>query len=241
MNRTAWTLEWQTWRARKRALVIGVIVPLALVTPIALSDAPALHAATVYTILFTLFGLFGGAIPWIRDADSGWLQRVLSSGTSQRTFVAEKTLAAALADAIQLAPSLAVICIATKADARLTLLLLATLLVTLIAANTIGFVIACVTRSIAEAALVCTISGLLLLHLSGVFRPPTPGTISEQFQRIIPFHYLAEALRATTHVTFGTVGLGDGLYAGLTMIAILGLTIFDADRMLERLGRRQVF
>jgi hypothetical protein len=241
VNGAAWTLEWQTWRARKRALAIGIIVPLALVTPLATSDAPALHATTVYAILFTLFGLFGGTIPWIRDADNAWLQRVLSSGTSARTFVAERTLAAALADAIQLAPAVAVISIASHADTQLASLLAVTIFFTLITANTIGFVIACLTRSIAEAALVCTITGLFLLHLSGVFRTPAPGTISEQFQRIIPFHYMNDALRATAHIDAVAPRLADGLYAGLAMIAIFALTLFDTDRMLEKLARRQIF
>lgn len=241
MTTAAWSLEWQTWRAKRRSLAIGTVVPLALITPIAFSNAPVLHAATVYTMLFTLFGLFGGTIPWIRDADNGWLQRVLSSGTSPRRFVAEKTLAAALADALQLAPAVIVICIASKSDAQLTALLSLTLLASLISANAMGFIIACVTRSIAEAALVCTISGLFLLHLSGVFRTPAPRTISEQLQRIIPFHYLNDALRAVAHVPGADVTWIDGLYAGLTAIVWLGATVFDANRLLERLARRQIF
>lgn len=69
-------LEWQLARRRVRLFVLNVAVPLILVVPVALSGAPRAHAAAVYTVLFTLFGTFGSAIPLVRDGESGIFTRV---------------------------------------------------------------------------------------------------------------------------------------------------------------------
>ncbi len=81
MTAVLWTLELQTAVRRGRVALFSAAVPLLLVAALALGRAPAPHAALVYTVLFTFFGTFGAAVPWARDAERGWLHRLVLTGT----------------------------------------------------------------------------------------------------------------------------------------------------------------
>ena len=64
--------EWLTALRRRRLFLFNILIPLTFVATIALSSAPAVHAAAVFTVLFALFGTFGSSIPLIRDGESGF-------------------------------------------------------------------------------------------------------------------------------------------------------------------------
>ena len=110
-------LELRLALARRRLFVLNVAVPLLLVTPIALGSAPAFHAAAVYTVLFVLSGTFGSAIPLVRDAEAGLLDRVLRSGLSPACYLLQRAAAGSVLDALQLAPALAVASLMAGASA----------------------------------------------------------------------------------------------------------------------------
>jgi hypothetical protein len=74
--------------------------------------------------------------------------------------------------------------------------LLTALAVGLLAANALGILVASVARSLAETALLASVSALLLLHAAGVFRTPEPGGLAAAVQVMVPFHYMHEAVRA---------------------------------------------
>jgi hypothetical protein len=189
-----WELEWRIALKRRRLFVLNVLVPLLLVTSIAVGGAPAVHAAAVYAVLFTIFGTFGSAIPLVRDAGSGLAGRVLRGGVPASTYLLQRTAAGATIDIIQLAPALAVASVGAGATPRGFAVALAALAGTVWVASLLGCLVAGLTRSLAEAALFSAVGTLLLLHASGVFRTPMPGTIGALVEAVAPFRALHEAL-----------------------------------------------
>jgi len=193
-----WTLEWRIARVRRRLFLLNLGVPLGLVALIALSGAPAFHASAVYSVLFVFHGVFGSAIPLTRDARSGLLTRTVRAGVSARELLLERAAAGAVLDALQLAPSLALIVWTAPASFGSLPGALAILAGSLWVANLVGSLLAAVARSLAEGALVSAVGALLLLHASGVFRTGPPGSVTANVEALAPFSVLHDTLLGLT-------------------------------------------
>lgn len=226
-----WTLEWQRATARRRLLGFNILIPLGLVLPVALSDAPPHHAAAVYAVLFALFATFGAAIPALRDAERGLVRRLALLPISARGLLLERALAGACMDMMQLLPALAVIAWSAGARAAPVVSLLAVLAGTLTFANLIGLWLAAFARSVAEGALVAAVVALLLLHASGVFRTAARGSLAARIEAVAPFRALHEALLALNGA--GEPAGAPALLGGLTLLLLL--TIIAAPRIVRSL------
>lgn len=191
----AWTAEWQVALRRRRLLVLNTAVPLLLVAPVALSGAPSFHSAAVYSVLFVMFGVFGSAIPLVRDGASGLLTRWHLVGMPPRELLAGRLAAQTALDVLEAVPALVLILVTSPVPAATAAppLLLA-LPFALLVANALGAWAAALARSLAEAALFSSVLSLLLLHAAGAFRTPAPGTFAETAERLSPFRALHEAL-----------------------------------------------
>lgn len=196
MSGAVWAMEWRQAARRRRVIVFSAGVPLLLVAAVALGGAPAPHAALVYTVLFTFFGTFGAAIPWARDAERGLLHRLVLAGLGLPEIAAQRLLASALLDLLELLPALLVIVGAYHVGMGDSSRLLLAVGLGLLAANGLGMLVAAAAGSLAETALLAAVAALLLLHAGGVFRTPPPGGVLEALQGGVPFHYMHEALRA---------------------------------------------
>ena len=192
-------LEWQRALRRRRALALNVIVPLALVAALPAGNAPPVHAAVVCSVLFAFFGTFGSAIPLVRDAETGRLATLLYAGAGPRPLLVQRILGNALLDTLQLAPSAVVLGIAYRGSALPALVIC--LACALISANVLGTWIAVLTRSIGEAALVGSVSALVLLHLGGAFRTPLPDTWQSAIAPFSPFYSMHHAVLAAFGAT----------------------------------------
>jgi hypothetical protein len=190
-----WTAEWRLALRRRRVMVLSACVPLFLVAAVALGRAPAPHAALVYTVLFTFFGTFGAAVPWARDAERGWLHRLVLAGAGMPSLAAQRLLASALIDLLELMPSLLLIALVYRPGAAHLLILLAGVAGALLAANALGVLVAAIAGSLAETALLASVAALLLLHAGGVFRTPEPGTFADAVQHAVPFYYMHSAIQ----------------------------------------------
>ncbi len=234
MRLPVWRLEWRTARRRRRLFLLNTGVPLLLVLPVALSDAPTFHAAAVYTVLFVLFGLFGQAIPLLRDGEQGLLRRLVLTGYGERPLAAERILAGSALDLLQLSPALAVI-VWTWAPSWTALATTApALTLTLITANSLGFWVAAGARSLAEGALLAAVTGILLVHGAGAFRTPAPGSAAEILALVLPFgllHRVHLSLPGSPSPTWEAA-----LPAMAITVLALGLTVAAAPSLLRRIG-----
>lgn len=189
-----WQLEWRIALAARRLFLFNTLVPLLLVAPIAWSAAPRAHAAMVFTLLVAFFGTFGSAIPLVRDAESGLFGRVLLAGVPATRLLPQRVAANAALDALQLLPTLLVIAAAGGALRALPLFVVVTGCALLVA-NCVGAWIAGAARSIAEGALLAAVATLFLLHGSGVFRTPAPGSIAAELKHVLPYGFLHDTMR----------------------------------------------
>lgn len=179
-------------------MILNLAIPLALVAPIALSAAPSAHAAAVFTVLFVLFGTFGSSIPLIRDAESGLFTRYALTGVHPGGMILQRVCASAALDILELAPSIVLIILARGASLGQVGTLVLAFGAAILSANLLGAWAAAVARSVAEGALFSAVSALLLLHLAGTFRTPTPGTWGAVAEGWIPFRPLHDALLTVT-------------------------------------------
>ena len=171
---TVWRLSWRSAFRRRRLFLLNVVLPLLLLTPVAMSEAAAPHRVAVFGVFLVFFGTFGSAIPAVSDARDGWLDEVFRTGYSRVRWLWERTLAEASIDLVQTFPAVLILLITGAGLARLGEVL-AGLAIALVFANLIGPVIAALVKSLAEAALVGAAISLGLLHYAGFFRLPVSG------------------------------------------------------------------
>lgn len=196
MNLAVWRTQWLTALRRRRLLAFNTLIPLVFVATIALSAAPAVHAAATFTVLFALFGTFGSSIPLIRDGESGLLRRYVLTGAHPGGLLLQHIFATATLDLIQLAPSVLVIVVAKGSSAPQAAMVLPAMALGLVAANALGALTAALAKSVAEGALFSAMAALLLLHWAGTFRTPVPGTWQATLEAWNPFRPLHESLLA---------------------------------------------
>jgi hypothetical protein len=192
----AWSAEWLLALRRRRLLALNAGIPLLLVAPIALAGAPAAHAAAAYSALFVLFGVFGSAIPLVRDGASGLLTRWHLAGMPPRELLASRIAAQTALDVLEALPATAFIFVASggaEGGASAAGALLLALPFTLLVANALGAWAAALARSLAEGALFASVLSLLLLHAAGTFRTPATGSLGAAVERFSPFRTLHEA------------------------------------------------
>jgi hypothetical protein len=233
-----WRLEWALAFRRRRLLALNVVIPLLLVVPIALGGAPAFHAAAAYTVLFVLFATFGSAIPLVRDGEGGLLRRTLLAGGSGRAILIPRILAGALLDTLQLLPATLLILATGGGSLQLWLLAPMLLLGAVLAGNLVGVWVAAGARSLAEGALFAAVVSLFLLHASGVFRTPAPGSVAATLEPLLPFTRLHQLLLAgaggpplpLNTVPDGFVGTWGGA------LLLLALTAVVAQPLIKRIS-----
>ena len=196
MTLAVWRTQWLTALRRRRLLAFNTLIPLVLVATIALSPAPAVHAAATFTVLFALFGTFGSSIPLIRDGESGLLRRYVLTGVHPGGLLLQHIFATAALDLIQLAPSVLVIVVARGSSVPQSAMVLPAMVLGLVAANALGALTAALAKSVAEGALFSAVAALLLLHWAGTFRTPVPGTWQATLEAWNPFRPLHESLLA---------------------------------------------
>ena len=219
--RPVWRAEWLIALRRRRLMVLNTLVPLALVTPIAWSAAPSVHASAVFAVLFTLFGTFGASIPLIRDGESGLLMRYALTGVHPSGLLLQRMLASTLLDLGQLAPSIAVIVLARGASATEVSQLLVAFALGLLTANVLGVWAAAIARSVAEGALFSAVGALLLLHVSGTFRSPPIGSWAARLEAWMPLRPLHESLLLVADPSSSAAPGMPLLFPSLVLVAVL--------------------
>jgi len=111
-------------------------------------------------------------------------------------YLLQRPMAGTLIDLLELAPAFGVIAWASGASPATTARAWAALAGSLLVANLLGVVVAVAARSLAETALFAAVAALVLLHASGVFRTPSPGSGWSVAEDVSPFRSLHEAMLA---------------------------------------------
>jgi hypothetical protein len=190
--------EWLVAVRRPRTFALSMVVPAGTVAALLFAGAPAVHASVVVIVLFGFFGTFGSAIPLVRDLETGRLSRLLHAGADPAYLLGQRLIVSAAIDFLQLTPAIALLLL--MGDPSVALPLASSVFAALLFANLLGSWIGALTRSIGEAALLCSVSALFLLHAAGVFRTPVPDTLSAALAAWSPFAPLRAALHAAWRI-----------------------------------------
>ncbi len=232
MRLAVWALEWRLAVTRRRYLVLGAVLPLALVLPVATGAVPVDETASVYAVLFIAFAAVGTALPLRWEGARGMSARIVLGGMSPPGYLLQRTAAGAVLDLLKLSPAFVVAALAAHASVVDALLAYLGLAATAWIAGLLGVVTAAVTRSLAEAALVASVIVISLAEMSGVFYTPQPGSIGAVLEAISPFRALHEALLDMTVGAPTSGGLAELAWVVLLPV-VVGLT---ATRLRSGLG-----
>lgn len=206
MAALVWGLEWRLALSRKGDLAMGVLAPLSVVLVMATGAVPAVVAPASYVVLFAAFGVFGTALPLLRDGERGIMRRVVRAGVSPASYLVQRVAAGTTLALVQLLPAAVVAAAFPNASISEVLVALAALAGSLWIGSLLGVLAAALSRTRTQAAVLSGVGLVLLLHMSGVFRTPTPGGPAAVLEGIGPFRALHEAFDST--VAGGVVGGG---------------------------------
>lgn len=236
MRLAVWALEWRLAVTRRRYLVLGAVLPLALVLPVATGAVPADETASVYAVLFVAFAAIGSALPLRWEGERGMSARILLGGMSSPGYLLQRTAAGAVLDLVQLSPAFVVAALAVHASVAEALLAYLGLAATAWIAGLLGVFAAAVTRSLAEAVLVVSVIVISLSEMSGVFYTPRPGSVGAVLEAISPFRALHEALLDMTVGAPTSGGLAELAWVVLLPV-VVGVTATKLHAALGRTSR----
>ena len=234
MTGLVWRLEWARALARRRLFRLNVVVPLALVAALVVGGAPRVHAAVAYTTLFVFFATFGSAVPIVRDGEGGLLARITLTGFPPGRYLVERAVAGASLDLVQLAPAL--VLVGVTGSLRNLPVAFAALFLALLVANVVGICVAAAARSVAESALFASVISLLLLHASGVFRTPVPGSWGAEVLALSPYAALHRAALSLGGLATGPVPLELLASGALWCGVAVALSLASSARIMRRLS-----
>jgi hypothetical protein len=231
-----WALEWRLALTRRRYLVLGAVLPLALVLPVATGAVPADETASVYAVLFMAFAAIGSALPLRWEGARGLSARVVMGGVSAPGYLLQRTAAGAVIDLLQLTPALIVAAFASHAQVSDALVAYVGLAATMWIAGLLGVMAAAVTRSLVEALLVATVIVISLAEMSGVFYTPRPGSIGAVLEAMSPFRALHESLLDMTVGAPTAGGIAELAWAILLPV-LVGMTAVKLHAALGKVSR----
>jgi hypothetical protein len=211
VNALVWGLDWRLTLAGRRSLAFWVLVPLALVVVIATAALPAAWGIAAYSTLFIGSGLLRAALPVFVDTRSGLTGRVLRGGVSPASYLLQRAAAAAATTLLCLLPAACVVALSMRAAVPEMLIAVGGLAVSLWITGLAGAIVGTVSESTTEVMVLGGVLLVVLLHMSGVFRTPGPGTLGALLENSSPFRAMHEAL--------ASMASGGAVSGGLAVVA----------------------
>jgi ABC-2 type transport system permease protein len=228
-----WKKDVTLFFSRRFALALKFVYPLALIVPVAASDIPARYAAAVIGIVAIMAGTFGSGETLTSDLNDGILVRLSLTPLSSYGLVFEILAVNAFLDFLQLLPALFIVY--TLEAPPLVWALAATfgVLVTLVAANAIGILIANFTSSPADVLLYATAILFPLIYISGLFRNQDPEGLLAVLRTFVPFSYMNDALKAVFGLEATTPLLSVFIYPTIICAVMVIGVCLTAPRLLS--------
>jgi ABC-2 type transport system permease protein len=229
-----WKKDVALFFARRFALILKLLYPMAIIVPVAASGIPAKYAAAIIGIVAVMAGTFGAGESLTIDLNDGILVRVALTPLSPYRIVFEVLAVNAILDLIQLLPALLIVYLLHPVSPLWMLAATLAVFATLVAANCIGIFIANFTSSPADVLLYAAAILFPLIYLSGFFRNQHPTGILQTLRGFIPFAYTDDALKTVFGLTTGTTLLEILVYPTIICAVIAGAVCLTAPRLLSQ-------
>jgi ABC-type multidrug transport system permease subunit len=195
MPSSVWRKETLKHLRRRRALVLKVVFPLLISSPLLVASPPPLVTAGALTLLTVMVGIFGVGVGLSHDRMEGNLQRQIVLPLAPGRAMLERLLVAAALEAIQLMPILIVLFVRYGTPVELALLTIVALGGAIVLANALGIAISSAVASSAEMHLYSALAVFPLLAAASVFMPLQADAgwrVDVAF--VLPFAHLNQAL-----------------------------------------------
>lgn len=228
-----WKKDVALFFARRIALAIKFIYPIALIVPVAASDIPAQYAAAVVGIVAIMAGTFGAGESLTIDLNDGILVRVALTPLRPQRIVFEVLAVNAILDFAQLLPPLLIVFALHPVSPVWMLAAAFGVFATLVTANVIGVFIANFTTSPADVLLYATAILFPLIYLSGFFRNQNPTGVLETLRGLVPFSYMNDALKTVFGLSTETAPYEVFLYPTIICAVLAAAVLLTAPRLLS--------
>jgi len=188
--------EWLATVTRPRSLAVRTAMPLLLTVPLVTGHAPSFWAGMLLTVLVAMVGAVGSGVTAARARGSGLLLRLATVPRPAHRIVGAWVLAGANVDCVQLLPSLAAVLARGDANAADAAALAASVVATLLLANTLGCLLARLAAGAGEVLLDVAVVLAPLLFLGGLFTGVPAAGWRHWAAVLDPFTYLHSAFVA---------------------------------------------
>ena len=227
---TLWQEEFLNFIKNKRALIIKILIPLILSSPILIPGVPNEIKAGIFILTILFIGIFSSTIGLIQLKDSKMLQRLAILPISKKRLILEYIFIKGFMDSIKFFLPLVIFIIINLKFFSVIMLswLLICYFSTIFTANSLGILIAVISGSSGEAHLYAIISVLFIIGISGIF-----GTLNfiilEITSSILPFKYFSDS------ISFFLTGQSQSLllFAPISCSIILILMLFISNKLFK--------
>ncbi len=217
----------EDWRG-SRSLLMKFLLPIVVLSPLLLPNVPVIVRSALLSIMVLFIGTFGAAVGLVRMSESKMLERVAILPTSAPRLVADYVGANAFLDGLQLLIPIALFTALGHPQFVALPWIAIYFVVALITANTIGVLVALISRSSEEVHLFATITILIVggASLSTTIVPSSPVAL-QLLGALSPFTGLAEGLLYAWNV----VPSAPALVPMLSSILLFGVALVFSSRL----------
>ncbi len=211
-----------------RSLIMKFLLPIVILSPLLLPNVPVFVRGALLSIMILFIGTFGAAVGLVRLAESKMLERVAVLPISAPRLVADYIVANASLDGLQLLIPLVLITALGHPQVIALPWIALYFVLALIVANTIGVLVALISRSSEEVHLFAAITILVVggVSLAAIMIPSSPAAF--QFASTFsPFKGLADGLLYAWNVTTSA----PAAVSVLASILLFGVTLAFSHRL----------
>ncbi len=178
-----------------RSLLMKFLLPIVILSPLLLPGVPVTVRSALLSVMILFIGTFGAAVGLIRLSESKMLERVAILPISAPRLTTDYIMANASLDGLQLLIPLALITALGHPQFAALPWIAIYFVVALVVANTIGVLVALVSRSSEEVHLFATITILIVggASLAAIMTPSRSATL-QLLGALSPFTGLANGL-----------------------------------------------
>ncbi len=188
-----WQKEFLEEIKSKRTLTMKFLLPLLLLSPLAIFSIPYNIKAGGFTAAVLFIGVFGSAVKLVRLRENRMLERLAVLPIPSAYIVCEYILINSFFDGLQLLAPLLIIYGLEHSQPIALLWIFACYIAALLTANALGVLVTLISGTSGEVHLFAFLTVLVVGGLSGLFMILLPSPLRE-IGFIMPFRHLFDAL-----------------------------------------------
>jgi hypothetical protein len=177
----------------KKPFLMKFILPMILLSPLMVFPIPLNVKAIILTIFILFTGTLGSSVKLSRLRESGMMEKLAVMPLSPPSFLANYIFANSLFDGLQLIVPTVLIILSSLSNYTAVFWIALTYISVILAANSIGILVALLANSSAEVHLYSTLTVLIMGALSVPFSSSI-NSFTGYIGNVLPFHLFYNSL-----------------------------------------------